>query len=299
MYLRHGFPGERLHVLPQPLVKDALARDPTSHLLVTDAGFFPHAAQHGRVRRSGAPQTIVILCADGAGRCEVEGTWHDIVAGQVVIIPERTPHSYYADPTDPWSIWWLHVAGSDVPALLRSIGLTAREPTAPLSDPLPLVELVATICDDLAADETAASLTAAAGAAWHLLARLAAERSTRDVNHEPIARVQVHLRENLSSPTSVPDLAAMAGFSGSHFSARFRAATGYTVLEYVKRLRMARARQLLMSTETPITDVASAVGYSDPLYFSRQFRAVNHVSPSQFRARSHAERAPAGREGRG
>lgn len=269
-----------------------MSRDPTSHLLVTDAGFFPHAAHHGRVRRDGAPQTIVIMCLDGAGWCEVRGVRHDISSGQFVIIPEQTPHSYYADPTRPWSIWWLHVAGSDVPALLRSIGTTVEQPAAPMADPLTIFELAATICDHLAADETAASLTSAAGAAWHLLARLAAERSTRDVNHEPIARVQVHLRENLSSPTNMPNLAAMAGFSPSHFSARFRAATGYTVLEYVKRLRMARARRLLMLTDTPIADIASAVGYGDALYFSRHFSAVHQVSPSQFRARSHGERPP-------
>ena len=37
MYLRDGFPGQRLHVLPRPLVKEALQRTPTSRLLVTDA----------------------------------------------------------------------------------------------------------------------------------------------------------------------------------------------------------------------------------------------------------------------
>ena len=84
----------------------------------------------------------------------------------------------------------------------------------------------------------------------------------------------------------MPNLAAMAGFSPSHFSARFRAATGYTVLEYVKRLRMARARRLLMLTDTPIADIASAVGYRDALYFSRHFssapvRTVNDHRPTE------------------
>lgn len=162
-----------------------------------------------------------------------------------------------------------------------------------MSDPVQLFDLVASICDDLAADETAASLTAAAGAAWHLLARLAAQRSIRAVNHEPIARVQVYLREHLNAAITVPELAAMAGLSASHFSARFRDATGYTVLEYLKRLRMARARQLLLTTDDLIADVASAVGYTDPLYFSRQFSAVNQLSPSRFRARSLEEQAPA------
>ena len=293
MYLRHGFPGERLHVLPRPLVRDALERDPTSHLLVTDAGYFPHAARHGRVRRNGSSQAILIMCAEGSGWCDLDGGRHDVTASQLLVIPPRTPHRYYADTDRPWSIWWLHVAGSDVSSLLSAIGLTSRTPTAAMSDPLRIFALVESICDELAADETSASLTAAAGAAWHLLARLAAERTTRAVDHEPIARVQTYLREHLEVAIRVPELAKMAGFSTSHFSARFQAATGYTVTEYVKRLRMARARQLLITTGAPVASIAAAVGYTDPFYFSRQFSAVNHVSPRGFRARAVDEQAEA------
>ncbi|MET1007820.1 MAG: AraC family transcriptional regulator [Propionibacteriaceae bacterium] len=289
MFLRHGFPGERLHVLPRPLVKEALERDPTSHLLVSDAGYFPHAARHGRVRRGGAAEGIVIICADGSGWCDLAGARHDITAGQFLIIPPRTPHRYYADAERPWSIWWLHVTGSDVRSLLSAIGLTTEAPTATLADPLRVFGLVESVCDDLAADETSASLTAAAGGAWNLLARLAAERSTRAVDHEPIARVQTYLREHLDLAISVPEMARMAGFSTSHFSARFRAATGYSATEYVKRLRMARARQLLITTDSSISDIGAAVGYADSFYFSRQFSAVNQVSPRGFRARAVEE----------
>ena len=78
MYLRDGFPGQRLHVLPRLLVGEALQRKPTSRMLVTDAGYFPHAAMHGRIRRAGAPEAIVIMCAEGSGWCELAGsgtTW--------------------------------------------------------------------------------------------------------------------------------------------------------------------------------------------------------------------------------
>ncbi len=291
-YLRHGFPGERLHVLPRPLVAEALGRPPTSHLLVTDAGYFPHAARHGRIRRNGAPQAIVILCVDGAGWCELDGMRHDVFPGQFLIIPPRTPHSYYAAVDRPWSIWWLHVAGSDVLALLPSIGLTLREPTAPLANPGRIFALVESVCDDLATDETSGSLVAAAGGAWNLLARLAAERSMRVVGHQPIAQVLAYLREHLDSPAKVPELAQMVGYSASHFSARFRAATGYTVTEYVKRLRMARARQLLIMSSASIAEIAEAIGYQDPFYFSRQFAAVHQVSPRRFRARMKDEVLP-------
>jgi AraC family transcriptional regulator of arabinose operon len=292
VYARDGFPGQRLHVLPPPLVAQASLRAPTSRLLVTDAGYFPHAATHGRVRRHGAAQAIVILCADGAGWCDLDGVRHAVPAHTVLVIPPGRPHRYFADAARPWSIWWLHVAGDDVADLLSAIGLTAAAPTGPLVDPYPAFALVESICDWLARDETAASLTGAAGVAWHLLAQLAAERERRSTGDaEPLRRIQALLREQLAAPVSVPALAEIAGFSTSHFSARFKAVTGFSVVEYVKRLRMARARQLLITSDRTVAEIAAAVGYPDPFYFSRQFAAVNGVSPRAFRVRSHEESA--------
>src|SRR4051794_17708900 len=259
-------------------------------MLVTDAGYFPHAAMHGRVRRTGAGQTILIMCADGAGWCELAGVRNEVAAGQLLLIPARTAHRYYADRTNPWSIWWMHVTGADVEDLVAAIGLTSREPVASLIDPLAAFALVESICDWLARDETWSSLVAAAGAGWSLLARLAAERQ-RSGDTEPLRLVQDHLREHLTAPVRLPELAELAGFSTSHFSARFRAFTGYSVIEYVKRLRMARARQLLLTTDRTIAEISVAVGYPDPFYFSRVFHRVNEISPSDFRARERAEAA--------
>lgn len=291
VYLRDGFPGQRLHVLPHPLVREALRRPPTSHLLVTDAGYFPHASHHGRVRRSGSAQTIIIVCTDGAGWCELNDKKFDVGAGEVLVIPSRTPHRYYADSRRPWSIWWLHVTGDNVEDLLAGTGITPTSPTITLSDPTVVTQLIETACDALAADETAASLTAAAGAAWHLMALLAGQNQ-HDGRRSPIARVQEHLRLHLAAPVSVPELAAMASFSPSHFSARFRAVTGFSVVEYVKRLRMARARQLLITSDLTVADVAADVGYADPFYFSRQFRTVTGLSPRSYRQRSLEEVVP-------
>ena len=55
-----GFPNQRLVVVPRPLVREALERPITRRLVVTDAGVFPAAEEHGRYRPQGAEETIVI-----------------------------------------------------------------------------------------------------------------------------------------------------------------------------------------------------------------------------------------------
>jgi len=285
MLRREGFAGQRMHVLPRPLVAHALATPPLSQLLVTDAGYFPRASTHGRDRAHGAPQHIVIVCAAGAGTCTLPSGVHQVRAGQALVIPAGLPHRYEADAEEPWTIWWLHLVGQQVPDLLTAIGTTPDQPVVGLGDPAPVVALVDTILRRMGRDETTASLLAAAGAAWHALALLAADRRTIGRQQpDPVAATIEHLRANVSTRISLADLAGMAGLSVSHYSALFRRATGYGALEYQTRLRMGAARELLDTTDRPIASVAAQVGFSDPLYFSRQFHRIHGMSPTQYRS---------------
>jgi AraC-like DNA-binding protein len=261
VFLRDGFPGQRLRVLPRPLVASALRRPPTSGLLVTDAGYFPRAANHGRRRPAGAPEAIVIVCVDGYGLCDADGRTTVVGPGHAIVLPPGRPHVYIADPERPWTIWWLHAAGTTIDDAIASFER----------------------------DETLPSLISAAGAGWSLLAQLAADVVAGGPQRtEPVRQAQDYLRRNFAKPLSVAELARTAGLSPSHFSALFRAATGGGVVEYTKRLRMARARELLITSSRGVADIAEAVGYTDAFYFSRQFRTVHGCTPTAYRA-AHRE----------
>lgn len=290
-YLRDGFPGERLRVLPRPLIRSASERPITRRVLVTDAGYFPHASRHGRSRPDGAEQAIVILCVDGAGWLTLEGSSRRVGTGSAVVIPARHAHSYRADVSDPWSIWWLHVSGSVVPECVGEI--VGAADLDPLLEPRDMPAAVAAMDDAVSAlerDESLPMLYRASAAAWRLLVNLASDRLRgAPAATDRVEQVQQFLRENLTAHLSVPELAQLVRLSPSHFSALFRASTGYGPIEYVKRLRIARARELLITTERPIMAIAAEVGYLDAFYFARQFRAVNGISAREFRRRSRAE----------
>ena len=287
MLIKDGFPGQRLQVLARPLVDSALNDPITDRMLVTDAGYFPHAAAHGRARRGGASQAIVMICVEGAGRLSMDDRVFLVQSGNAVVIPSNTPHLYVADEANPWSIWWLHVAGTDVDELVNAIIGPERDPVLPLRNVYAAAGLVEQIVGMLENDETSATLYDAAGSAWRLLAQLCSDR----LRGGPAASDRIHvveeyLRSNLAAAFTIAELAHLVGLSASHFSALFKASTGLNATEYVKRLRSARARQLLMTTAFSIAEVGARVGYPDAFYFSRQFRSVNGISPSEFRLRA-------------
>ena len=93
-----------------------------------------------------------------------------------------------------------------------------------------------------------------------------------------------YIREHLTTPFSEADLAAIAGQSTSAFSRAFRRHTGMSLVQYVKRLRINLACQILMSDEqAAITEICFEVGFNNLSNFNRQFLAEKGMPPSQFR----------------
>src|SRR4051794_17607124 len=115
MSIADGFAGQRMRVLPRPRVREALGEAATGRLLVTDCGYFPEAASHGRSRPSGAPQAVLLICTKGSGWCETPAGVFAVTAGDAVILPPAVAHSYGTDTQDAWTLWWLHLDGRDLP----------------------------------------------------------------------------------------------------------------------------------------------------------------------------------------
>ncbi len=96
---------------------------------------------------------------------------------------------------------------------------------------------------------------------------------------------QIWLAEHYAEPHPVRSMVERSGLTGRTFKRRFRAATGYSPIDYVQALRIEEAKQTLETTRVPTDEVAHSVGYEDPAYFRRLFRRKTGITPSQYRRR--------------
>lgn len=96
---------------------------------------------------------------------------------------------------------------------------------------------------------------------------------------DAIAFVQAHY----SKPLTTAGVAERVFFHPRYFCTVFKAYTGVSFVEYLTRVRLARARDLLTRTDLDVSDVASRVGFKDPNYFSRVFKRSQGLSPREFR----------------
>lgn len=100
-----------------------------------------------------------------------------------------------------------------------------------------------------------------------------------------VLRAQRWLHDNATQPVALGELAALAGLEPRTFLRRFQKATGLTATEYGQRLRVDRARDLLLAGRQSIDRVAWEVGYRDPGAFRKVFLRIVGLKPGEFRRR--------------
>ena len=99
-----------------------------------------------------------------------------------------------------------------------------------------------------------------------------------------IAKDQIR-KTYMSDEISLNTIAAEVGMSPSYFSSIFSKEMGKTFVEYLKEIRMDRAKELLMCSPMKTSEIGYEVGYKDPHYFSYIFKKTQNCTPKEFRAR--------------
>jgi transcriptional regulator GlxA family with amidase domain len=91
--------------------------------------------------------------------------------------------------------------------------------------------------------------------------------------------IEAHLEENIS----IEALAAVAELSKFHFARAFKQSEGITSHEYMVQCRVRRTKELLASTDLPVSEIAVAVGFADQSHCARRFREHFGMTPSRYR----------------
>ena len=247
---------------------------------------------------------VVCLVLQGAKRSAVGGRVLDFAAGETLIV------------------------GLGLPAESRIVSASADAPYVALAldlDPVLLGELAAEV-DDGAGEVNApvavtqpgdAEIRTALARLFDLIERPAAipvlaPLITREIHYwlltsrhgamlrglvsgdshaARIARVVELIRREFDQPLLVADLARFAAMSPSSFHQHFRAITGFSPVQFQKRLRLIEARRLMLAEGASVASAAFGVGYESPTQFSRDYARLFGAPP---RREVAAARVPVG-----
>ena len=98
-----------------------------------------------------------------------------------------------------------------------------------------------------------------------------------------LSRVNDYMHDHLDEAIGLQQLADLLGISRFHLCKAFRKATGFSPHQWLVRMRMQHARELLLDDRMTVTEIALAVGYQTPSSFAQAFRAAVGTSPSEYR----------------
>lgn len=282
-----GFLGQKMFVLP-PAIRQELEQNPIGQLLyITDIGFFPKALHHNRERLSGAQEDILIFCIEGKGEVTIDDTKITLIANEFCLIKKDTPHSYIANPNQPWSIYWIHFDGTKAEEICQQMPLHQKI-SLRSSEEQGRIALFNNFFQVLEAGITTERVLYISMQLWALMSSFVFSSlySKNLPEQNRIEKSIKYMKDNLQKTINLEDVASAVQSSVSHLSATFKTQTGYAPLNYFILLKMQEACRLLSLSQLNIKEIAFHLGYSDPYYFSRLFKKTIGTSPKSYRAKN-------------
>ncbi|RUO58631.1 helix-turn-helix transcriptional regulator [Pseudidiomarina insulisalsae] len=285
-------PGSSRVVLPLELT-DMLASHPLSqHFYPLAYGHYLEAHGH-RVNRARHTDYLLIFCHRGRGHYRIQtpqgNVQGSLQAGQLLLLPAGMAHAYEADAQQPWSIYWVHYSGQAAPQSMDFLGLQGAE-----HEPGQFVltlhhwqSLLPVVTDLLNLQHQRWQRQRAVLAATllqHLVAQLPELATAAHQAHDfDLLALERFMQDNSHRDLDLADLAEVAGLSRFHFAKKFKAVTGTSPMRYFNQLKIRLACEQLDTSTDTVRTIAQNLGFDDPYYFSRLFKKVMGVAPSDYR----------------
>jgi AraC-like DNA-binding protein len=255
-------------------------------LLAVAAGFSPGLAGRSHRAVAAGQQATFIFCIKGGGWWEARGRLSLIRKGDLLVLPPGTTHACGPQASSPWTVHWVRASGEHLPDYLRELALGPQTPVLHIGEDPQLIRLFNEILRSLQRG-TFAHLLHASHTLAYLLSCVIQKRQTAAPESsdtvQKVAQAIIYMSEHLEEPLRVTALARLAGLSAAHFGELFKHQTGCAPRDYLHLLRIHQACRLLRDSTLSVKEIAARTGYGDPFHFSRQFKAFQGLSPSEYR----------------
>jgi len=238
--------------------------------------------ENGRVL--GACQVIFISEGRGLFESRAAGSVR-VAAGTALDVLPGVWHRYAPDPGTGWTEQWVELQGRTMQALCRKGALGPASAVVPMRRAIELEALLDRIQARLCRSATGFDAEAAA-LGMNVLA-MVVEAPRLEAAPRPItafvARAERLLTEAVDRPPAIPRLARELGVAYSYFRREFKRHTGLAPYQYVRRMRLEKARRLIGNSTDSLQAIAYRLGFSSPYHLSAAFKKYYGEAPDHWR----------------
>ena len=236
------------------------------------------------------PGHKILLCLRGNGFIEVHGRAYAVGPGQIGWIFDHHSNKHFPAERSPWEMYWIRVDGPHMDRIYGTL-TSSGSPVFAGVDATASAAIYRRIFQIMKVRPIAMEASLHVEVA-ELIKHLFTARHSANPQPGREAEIPRSLLKPMEAmqlyfdrPLRITELAATAGMSVSTFFRQFKAATGTSPIDWLRRVRINEAKRRLIETDDTIAKIAGEIGYCDQFYFSRDFKRMTEVSPREYRAR--------------
>jgi len=264
---------------------------------VTEPGY-----QYGPLVRD---HFLVHFIKSGKGKLYLHNTVYEVQSGNCFLIYPNQIAYYQADTQDPWEYYWLGICGFKAEGILQTIGFHYNRTVIPFKNHEIFPTITALTETGVRYENDEATVYLEMGSLVRKILyclmddnRIKNEASYMKPNEDSmkvmgngnyadqhVNIVAKIIQNSYSQNIKVEDIAEKLNINRSYLSAIFKKNTGLAIKEFLTNYRIEQSCVMLRDKHKLVAEISSAVGYDDPLYFSRLFKKQVGCSPSEYRNR--------------
>jgi AraC family transcriptional regulator, L-rhamnose operon regulatory protein RhaS len=229
-----------------------------------------------------ATTTFIDLSYFSSGKAfyKVNGEYYELNQGDLICIPQNSRRSATTDPNNPIESFAINfqlydIRGNNVELpfpLVSHIGIS--EELLSLYNELTLVWLKKSPGFEIKARALLLMIL------HHYFKRFYYKINVQNIDSR-IQKTTRYILNNLHNPIEVEELASIAGVTTAYFGTLFKKYTGSSVKEYINKMKISNAENILLSGEFSVKDAAYKCGFEDIFYFSKLFKKIKGYPPSK------------------
>lgn len=209
-----------------------------------------------------------------------------IEAGTVILLFPGERHNYAPDPLSGWSEYWIGFRGRIAERIVAAGFFTRRNAILNIGISNSLISLYRDAIN-LADKENIGSQQILSGIATHMLGIVSYKYKNygngKNRSEEIINDALYLMREGVHHSLRAEDIADSLGVGYSWFRQAFKRVTGIAPTQYISRLLISRAKEIIVSEQRSISEIAYSLGFESVGQFSTLFRKIEGITPRQFR----------------